>query len=371
MTNLVADKTLKELNKVFDKKYAHILIENVISLISELYFRAEFKGFDSLPRRSKNGSPLIFISNHSGMAFSWDSIVFTSSILKQSEYDFSFAPRVMADPMLNVKRLMSPFLINNFWRKMGAVDASFRNFDAMMKLNETNLIIYPEGNLGLSKGFDKKYQLQKFSDTYLMMSLRHRADIVIYYTINAEYNNPNSFKSDTVNKWVQKIGMPFLPMGLSTILLFLQPWLYYFSFPSKLRYVFGEVISPYEMLDKDPKLVTKSDLNKLNTIIKEKMQEKLDTLVKTHGKSPYQFSELFKTFGKNTKKAFSILPFLWGFRMAEHDRLYAKSPELTSKMKDGKWILPSVFMNLGKLIFFIPILGWIPVLILGLKDQKR
>lgn len=371
MSKSATDTTIEQCDKYYDKEYTKILIENVFSKISKIYFRPKFIGFESLPKRSKNGKPLIFISNHSGMAFSWDSIVFTTTSIKMNDYNFDKSMRVLADPMLSQKKLMTPFIIDNFWKKIGCIDASFKNFEAMMKNGDTNLMIYPEGNDGLSKGFNKKYQIQKFSNTFLLMSLRHKADIAIYYTINAEYNNPNSYSFKTINKAVNKIGMPFLPIGLSTLLLIFQPWLYYFSFPSNLTYVFDKIISPFETIDKDPKLLTKSELDSLSEDIRLKMQTELDKVVEKHGKSPYNFKGLVKAFVANGKESLSILPFLWGFRFSEHDRLYSIDPTLTKKMENGNRILLSVIMNFWKLLFFIPIIGWIPILFLGLKNQKK
>lgn len=46
-------------------------------------------------------------------------------------------------------------------------------------------------------------------------------------TINAEYLHPFSYRSDTLNRLVQKLGVPFLPFPL-TALVPVFPWMFYF-----------------------------------------------------------------------------------------------------------------------------------------------
>jgi hypothetical protein len=305
------------------------------------------------------------------MAFSWDSIMFTANLIKRNEYDYSKSVRVLADPMLNQKKLMTPFLIKDFWKKLGCIDATHKNFDAMMHSDEANLMIYPEGNDGLCKGFDKKYQLQNFSNTFLLMSLKYNTDIITFYTINAEYNNPNSYKSDRINKFVNKFGVPFLPIGLSTILLVLQPWLFYFAFPANITYVMGERIRPSDLHNKNPNLITNRELNELAEKIRVKMQMGLDENVKKYGKAPFNVKGLISTWKNNFKTSFVYLPVFWAFLFSETDRIYKKGIIDNYKTDVSiRFLVKSIYMNCSKIIFFIPIFGWIPILALGLKQQK-
>jgi hypothetical protein len=372
ITNSKIQNTVSDCNKYFDTDYTKTITENVLIPISEYYFRARFIGFENMPVRNKMETPLIFISNHSGMAFSWDSIIFTANLLKKNEYNYSKSVRVLAEPMLSQKKLMAPYLINHFWKKIGCIDATHKNFDAMMYSKEANLMIYPEGNDGLCKGFDKKYQLQKFSNTFLLMSIKHGADIIAFYTINAEYNNPNSYKSERINKFVNKFGVPFLPMGFSTLFLFLQPWLFYFAFPANLTYVMGERITPAELYNKNPNLITNRELNELSEKIRDRMQEGLNENVKKYGKAPFNMKGLFATWKNNFRKCFIFLPVFWPFILNENDRAYKQgSTDNSEKKISFSFLLKSIVMNFSKIIFLIPLIGWLPILVIGLKQQKN
>ena len=63
--------------------------------------------------------------------------------------------------------------------------------------------------------------------------------------------------------------MPFLPIGLSLLLVPLQPWAFYMAFPANLTYVRGSRIKPYEMVDKPIEALTKDDLDEVAQKVKD------------------------------------------------------------------------------------------------------
>ncbi|MBK8396424.1 MAG: 1-acyl-sn-glycerol-3-phosphate acyltransferase [Leptospiraceae bacterium] len=77
-----------------------------------------------------------------------------------------------------------------FWKRVGGVDATLDNFDSMMKLKESNVLIFPEGIAGIGKGFDKRYQLQQFSSSFIRMAIKYKTDIIPVSVVNGEYINP-------------------------------------------------------------------------------------------------------------------------------------------------------------------------------------
>src|SRR5574341_828879 len=258
---------IRENQKIYseflDPEFAVSLVKNVLDPLDQCYFRSEFIGFDPYPERTNPERPLIFASNHSGMAFPWDGIVFTSQLLKRNNFDFSKAVRALTAPMLSRSTLMNPFLIDNFWKKAGSVEATSLNFETMMYQPDANVLVYPEGVPGIGKGFDKRYHLQRFATSFIRVSLKYRTDIIPFATVNGEYSNPFSYHSDAVNRIANKIGIPFLPIGFMTLLIPFQPWLFYFGFPAKLTYVMGKRIKPYEMLDKPLEKITEDDIQQL------------------------------------------------------------------------------------------------------------
>ncbi|MEJ7660998.1 MAG: hypothetical protein WKG07_15955 [Hymenobacter sp.] len=127
-------------------------------------------------------------------------------------------PRPLSAPLLSQTDLMNPYLIKDFWKKCGCVDATTLNFETMMYYQEHNLMLYPEGVPGIGKGFNRKYELQRLATSMLRLSLQHGTDIVPFYTINAEYLNPYAYSFEWINRLTQKIGIPFLPITLLLLL---------------------------------------------------------------------------------------------------------------------------------------------------------
>ena len=313
----------------FNIEYAKSVAKFVLTPIEKYYFRAEFIGFEgeNFPERNNPKRPLIFASNHSGMAFPWDGIIFASGLMRISGYDLSKACRGLASPMLSQSTLMNPFLIPKFWKRAGGIDATTLNFDTMMHFSESNILIYPEGVEGIGKGFDKRYRLQRLSTSALRMSLKYKTDIIPFATVNAEYINPFSYSVPELNALSQKIGIPFLPLGLTTLLVLLQPWMFYFAFPAKLVYVRGRRIKTYEMLAKPFEEITKEDLSFLRDRVHHIMQLELDEAVRKFGQKPFEWAEFFETIATNWNKMLYFLPPVWSFIFVDHERRYAEMQE--------------------------------------------
>jgi hypothetical protein len=186
------------------------LVKNVLGPLDQCYFRSAFVGFEPFPERNHPDRPLIFASNHSGMAFPWDGIIFTARLFARSGYDFAKAVRPLTAPMLSRSTLMNPFLVENFWKRVGSIEATSLNFETMMHCPDSNILVYPEGVPGIGKGFDKKYQLQRFFATsFIRVSLKYQADIIPVATVNGEYINAYAYHSDAVNRLANKVGIPF------------------------------------------------------------------------------------------------------------------------------------------------------------------
>jgi hypothetical protein len=366
--NALVRENQKIFTQIMDREFAVNLVKYVLDPLDQCYFRSQFIGFDPLPERNNPERPLIFVSNHAGMAFPWDGIIFTSQLLKRNNYDFSKAVRALTAPMLSQTTLMNPFLVTDFWKRVGSVDATSLNVETMMYYKDSNVLIYPEGVPGIGKGFDKRYQLQRFATSFVRVSLKYRTDIIPFATVNGEYINPYAYHSEAVNKIANKIGIPFLPIGLMTALIPFQPWLFYFGFPAKLTYVMGKRIKPYEMIDKPLNEITEEDVHHLTDIIRRQMQDELYAAVKSYGATPYAAKEFFTTCRKNMKKFPYFLPFFWPSLFAEVERRRLDH--------DGQpWQL-DLFSGIKAFLkrplsfaFFLPIFGWIPILWRGYNSK--
>jgi hypothetical protein len=325
-----------------------------------------------LIRAQQSGTPVDFRQQSLRHGLSWDGIVFTSQLLKRSNFDFSKAVRALTAPMLSRSTLMNPFLIDNFWKKAGSVEATSLNFETMMYQPDANVLVYPEGVPGIGKGFDKRYHLQRFATSFIRVSLKYKTDIIPFATVNGEYINPYSYHSDIVNKVANKIGIPFLPIGFMTLLIPFQPWLFYFGFPAKLTYVMGKRIKPYQMLDKPLEKITEDDIKQLAEKVRQQMQGELDEAVRKYGTRPYVAKEFFAACRKNAKRYPFFLPFFWPSLFAEFERRHLEKDQSTFKLRllDG---IRAFFKRPISFAFFLPLIGWIPILWRGYRhrDENR
>jgi 1-acyl-sn-glycerol-3-phosphate acyltransferase len=346
------------------------LVQNILDPIDKFYFRSRFIGFDPMPERNNPDHPLIFASNHSGMAFPWDAIIFTSQLYKRNNFEFYRSVRALTAPMLSYSTLMNPFLIKNFWKRGGGIDATSLNFETMMYYKKSNLLVYPEGVPGIGKGFDRRYQLQRFSTSFIRISLKYRTDILPFATVNGEYVNPYNLKSEILNRIVQKIGIPFLPVGFMTLLIPFQPWLFYFAFPAKFTYVMGKRIKPYEIVDKPLDKITEKDIAYVTREVKKRMQEELDEAVSKYGQKPYEVKELWRIWRKNVRKFPFFMAAFWPSLFAEFDRSYRfrESKRIRVGFLSG---IKSLYHNPMTIAFFLPVIGWIPILFHGLKGRRK
>ena len=371
MVKLVAEN-LHIFDDYFDPVYAESLDKNIAIHLDKHYFRCKFIGFEDMPQRNNPDRPLLLASNHSGMAFPWDAVMFAAGMLRLNNYEFRNAVRALVAPPLFETRLMNAFLVEDLWRRVGGVPATTVNFETMMQYQGTNILIYPEGVPGIGKGFNRKYELQRLATSFVRMSLKYKTDIIPVLTVNGEYINPYSYSFPWVNKWVQKIGMPFLPISHMLLLMPFFPWLFYFAFPARLTYVKGKRIKTYEMIDKPFEEMTLDDFKWVRDRVQIQMQQELDDAVEKYGKEPYKWTKLFKYNLKNLHK----MPFFhspgWPLIFSEHERKYQKNPGKAAEMKLG---FGSFFKTLIKnpisWAFFIPILGWIPILWIGYRQSKK
>ena len=355
----------------FDEQFVETLDRNILQLLDRVWFRSELVGFEEYPQRNRPDRPLIFASNHSGMAFPWDAIVALSHLWRRLP-DLRDLPRPLSAPMLSQSALMNPFLVENFWKRSGCVDATTLNFETMMYYNDHNLMLYPEGVPGIGKGFNNKYQLQRLATSTVRLGIAHRTDIIPFYTINGEYLNPYTYSWAWINRLSKKIGIPFIPVGPVLLLVLLQPWFFYMAFPAKLTFVLGSRVKPYEMTDKAPADLTRDDYRALSEQLRLRMQGEMDTAVAKYGRHPYQWGELWQRIKANWRYFPFFLPWAWPALFQEFERQYIKAGrrdfDLDLRTPGTYWRM--LWRNPFTLTFFIPLLGWIPIAIRGYRNHS-
>jgi len=355
----------------FDLTFTKAIIKKVLVYLNKYYYRPRFIGFENMPKRNNPDVPLIFASNHSGMAFPWDGIILASGIYEMFDYGPD-SMRPLASPMLSESILMNPYLHDNLWKIVGSVDASFLNFETMMLQNEYNLLIYPEGVAGISKGFNHRYQLQRFSSSFITMSIKYQTDIVPILTVNGEYINAYAYKNTILNKLVNKIAVPFFPVGFVSLFIPLQPWIFYMGFPAKLTYVLGKKIKPYEMTDKAIDELSYDELVEIKEKVRVAMQQQLNDAVAKYGKRPYHLREFISVNLKNIGKMPYSMPFGWPL-LFEHFIKQWKKNEIDEKPLKLGFLssLKIIFQSPKQIFFYLPIIGWIPLLFKGLRKISK
>ncbi len=319
----------KATEESMDPAYAFRVTSRIMKRLNKSYFRSRFIGFEKTIRGSRAGAPVIYASNHSGMAFPWDGMALAAGVFEQSGYQLKDAMRPIASPLLSKHRAMSPFMVKDFWRRQGAIDATMENFRESMDDDGVNLLIYPEGIGGIGKGFNRRYEVQRISTSMVRMSIEHKADIVLVATVGGEYINPLSYSFDTINALAQKLGVPFVPVGPSLGFVVAQPWMTWFAFPAKLTFVRGQKFKPYEMVgDRALGEVSEREVRDIRDKIHEAMQAELDEAVASYGEKPFDVEELAKAMLENIKELHLFFPVFWPLLFWETEHHNREYPEM-------------------------------------------
>jgi hypothetical protein len=100
-------------------------------------------------------------------------------------------------------------------------------------------------------------------------------------------------------------------------------------------------------------------------------QAELDAAVEQYGKKRYSSGKIIANSLKNILTLNYFAPPGWPLLFHEHHRLFIKHKGQPFKMKVGFWSgLKFMFRNPFTIAFYIPILGWIPLLIKGYRKHR-
>lgn len=372
---IITDKEIEENLKVYTRNYSKPYMEafckHVLNHIRKVWYRAEFIGFDDLPKRNNPDSPLIYATNHSGMAFPWDAIVFISEIVDR-KYPDPNGIRALISPMLTKYPYMCPFLIDGLWWKAGCINASLLNFETGMKINQSNILIFPEGIDGIGKGFDKRYEFQSFKTSFLRMSIRYKSDVIPFYVVNGEFNNPLAYNIKPLTKFVRKFGMPFFPLGPVIFMAIFQPWIFYVSLPSKLTFIMGNPIKVYDMVEQKPYGdFSQKELKSTAEEIRQIMQNELSSYKEKYGKKFYDVRGLLKSMWKNRRYFFRYFPMFWPLVMTYFDVNYDEKMGEESLKFSFKKCLKTIIKRPIVLAMYLPVLGWLFIWLKSIRIMKK
>lgn len=315
------------------------LYHELIEPISERYFGTTHSADGEKTLDLIKKEQVIFIANHSGMSFPWDGMCLVSRIVKLFGTS-SFPLSALTSPFLLRTRIMNHFLVPGFWRKLGAVEANMENFERALAMKE-NVLIFPEGISGIGKGYSRRYQVQKFSSSFVRMAQKHNVKIVPVYMVNAENFHPWSFGINWLNRVLQKFGIPFLPLSPFFPFLALIPIFFYLALPAPVHIRFGK---PIDAPDPD---LAEGGIHLLTQKIQRDFQINLD---KTLGLQGLQAKQSALGLIQWHKLFHKIGPFAW-------PRLFHSvqcRPEMESWSPFARIFLLCIYRT----AFFMPVLGW-------------
>lgn len=170
-----------------------------VRFLFERWWRVTLCGLRHVPATG----PVILIGNHSG-AIPVDAIMLAYALDREGEPD---SPRRVARVLYDRFIEGIPALAELYCR-CGAVPARYAMADAMLARGEA-VVIFPEGIGGVSKLFEERYQLQRFSTSTARLAWKHRAPVVPFAIVGAEEAYPVIGRSEEGGA---RFGAPYLPI---------------------------------------------------------------------------------------------------------------------------------------------------------------
>ena len=222
------------------------------------YFSLEITGAENIPKSGRS----ILVANHAG-ALPWDSLVLLAGLHQHPEQ------QRLVRPLLEDAVMTAPFL-GQWMSRLGCVRASQHN--ATHLLNDEQIVtVFPEGMLGLSKTYRKRYKLVRFGRAgFVRLAIRTKAPLVPVTILGAEDSAPLLTK---VNMLFQNTAATYLPITPTFPLL--GP-LGLLPLPAKWHIHFGEPVCPHE---KEIPLDDDLSIGHIADSIRKGIQSQLDSLV--------------------------------------------------------------------------------------------
>ena len=343
----------------FDPEYCRELVGAVLGPISDHYFRPKLVGAEKIPR----GGPVILAANHSGTAFPYDAIVLDFALWRRDGLAESAKFRSVFEKELTFGWWMRPFGIDDLWRRGGGVDMTFDNFETLIERGD-RVIYYPEGVPGIGKGFAKRYQLQRFRTSFVLLAARHDVPVYPVHVVNAEWVMPFHFTWRPLDRVMQRyFHVPFLPLPAGVLAL-VFPWMWYLALPAQMTFVVGDPIDARALLRAegvtDFERPDRAPLERVARRIRLHMQAQLDREVILHGDRPYNWRSLVAALKRGRSRLARLLPTGWPVAFLKDERDRHRPPAHNR--------LHAFLRDIDLVAFYLPF-GW-PLLSLARKLRR-
>lgn len=343
----------------FELEWARSMVDQVLTPILDTWFRARIIGAERIPA---NG-PLILIANHSGNAFPHDAVVLDALLWRQDGLRPEAKLRTVYEPELSFVWWMRPYGIRDFWRRGGGVDVTYDNFDRLLARGD-RVLQFPEGVPGIGKGFNRRYELQRFKTSFVLLAARRGVPVVPIHIVNAEWVHPFGYTIPPLDRVMQRVfGVPFLPLPIG-LLAIVFPFVWFLAFPAKMVFVVGKPLDVGRaMRDEgitDLDAPPRDALARAAMRLRHEVQRELDECVAMHGVPRYEFRSLFRALRRAGRKALAATPLGWPVTYLKHERDRNRPP--------ARNLMHAVLRDLDLAAFYVPF-GW-PLLTLARRLRR-
>ena len=328
-----------------DAAWARSLERAVLAPLTDAYFRARIVGEERIP----DHGPLVLAANHSGNAFPYDGIVLDALLWRRDRMREDAKLRTVYEHELSLAWWLRPFGIADFWRRGGGVDMTFENLDRLLARGD-RVLYFPEGVPGIGKGFGRRYQLQPFHTSFVLLAARHRAPVIPVHVVNGEWLHPFGYTIAALDRLMQRVfGVPFLPLPIG-LLAMVFPWVWYLVFPARLVFVVGEPLDVDGALQAegitDVASPAREALERATGRLRERMQRELAGCVATYGRPRYGMRSFLRALRHG--RISRLLPTGWPLVFLRHERDRLRGParsRLHAILRD--WDLVGFYLPFG------------------------
>lgn len=343
----------------FDVPWAQSVEREVLAPMTDAWFRATIVGADRLPAHG----PAILSANHSGNAFPYDGIVLDALLWRREDMQPERKVRTVYEHQLSLHWWMRPYGVPDFWRRGGGVDMTFDNFDRLLARGD-RVLYFPEGVPGIGKGFNHRYELQRFSSSFVLLAARHGVPVVPIHIVNAEWVHPLGYTLRPVDVVFYRLfGVPFLPLPIGLLAIVL-PFVWFIAFPARLVYVVGEPIDVWAALRAEGVTnlddVSRKQVRLAAERIRQATQRELDAAVAEHGRTRYGVGSLFRALAARGRRWLGATPLGWPVKFLRHERDRHRPP--------ARGRLHAFVRDLDLAAFYLPF-GW-PLLTLARRLRR-
>ena len=331
-----------------DLEYLRDFAAKVYFPILDHWFRPQLIGAEKIPAEG----PLLLAANHSGNAFPHDAVVLDATLWRHDGLDPAKKLRTAFEKELTLVWWMRPFGMDNWWRRCGGVDMTFDNLDRQLARGD-RVLYFPEGVPGIGKGFNRRYRLQRFSTSFILLALRRHVPVVPVSVVNAEWVHPFGYCFPPLDRLMQRcFGVPFLPLPVG-LLATLFPWMWYLSFPSRMTFVVGDPIDVAALAREegytDPAVRDRERLDRIARRVRLLMQAELDASVRAHGRRPWDLRGLVRELRNARGRRLRVTPLGWPLAFVRQERDRNRPPARS-------W-LRALLRDSDLLAYYLP-LGW-------------